>query len=89
MKELETLLRRLLDAATYEDSKDLDTILASQDFEDKNGFFLSVGVEGVVHAITYKGTEINRVFPAGNHPLKLKKIFQAQTTATGLGANYN
>jgi hypothetical protein len=55
-------------------------------YSPNKAFYLYVGVEGNVTAITVNGQQFTRFFTVGYHPIALIQVVQAGTTATDLGA---
>lgn len=53
------------------------------------GFYLYVGVEGDVQYTDMRDVSSTRHFVVGYHPIRIKSITEAGTTATDLGACFN
>jgi hypothetical protein len=58
-------------------------------YDRERGFFLYVGVEGNVNFEDMRGVPQVRHFVVGYHPIKMRALLSASTTATNLAACFN
>jgi len=77
---------KLLGRLSTNNGVDID--LSSIDYTNNEGFFLYVGVAGIVAGIDFGGNNFQRNFVVGYHPIKMKTIKKTNTTATNLAACY-
>lgn len=59
------------------------------DYSKPSGFYLYVGVEGDVTYTDMRDVSSTRHFVVGYHPIRMKTITIATTTATDLAACFN
>lgn len=59
------------------------------DYSKPTGFYLYVGVEGDVTFTDMRDVSSTRNFVAGYHPIRMKSITIASTTATDIAACFN
>ena len=79
-------LDRLLGRLSTNNGVDIDT--STNDYTRTTGFFLYVGVTGVVAGVDFGGNSFQRTFITGYHPIKMLTIKHTNTTATSLAACY-
>jgi hypothetical protein len=79
-------LERLLSRLSTNNGVDID--LSTTDYTNNDGFFLYVGVTGIVAGKDFAGNDFQRTFVVGYHPVKMKIIKKTNTTATSLAACY-
>lgn len=84
LKRISSVLQALIGKLTAENSEDVD--VSANDFVRSDGFFLYVGVSGVVHFDDATGRENSRTLVTGYHPIRMTKVYNASTTATNLAA---
>lgn len=79
----------LLGRSSYDSSVDIN-LGADFSLPGNKGFYLYVGVTGVVKGTTANNDTINRTFTVGYHPIKMKLVSSSAngTTATNLAACY-
>ncbi len=88
-EEIEALTKQitlLLTRLSVNNGADID--ISSTDYTKLDGFFLYVGVTGVVAGTDFNGNDFQRTFVTGYHPIKMKKIKKLNTTATNMSALY-
>lgn len=84
LKGIISSVRDLTNRVSADSSLDIDVSSTDYTHEDPNGFFLYVGVAGVVQFDDISGRNNQRTLIAGYHPIRMKKVYTANTTATDL-----
>lgn len=85
---LMAIWNNFISRATYDNMKDISLAADFTFPEQKNGFFLYVGVAGVIKGETFSGGTFSHNFVTGYHCVKMRKILSTAngTTATDLAA---